>query len=291
MSIKFLAPSIGALLLVLGTHVFGADIAADVRGESNRDYDSDSFYFGYLELGVAAGYADPAQVNCCDEIESDSFFVGTVVGGEFNYKKFFFEAAPGTLDGITHGYNIAGNDRWKFDFLLSSGFGLIRDLNEDSNYDEMTEQEKNREIEERNTFFNGTGIRATAYFNDYIFQYRIVKDTHGGNGVISDLRMAHGWQYRNWVFHSLFNARYISAKANQYWNGVEEHQATAKYPVFLAEDGTAYTAEVGVTRPITQNWVFKGLVRYNFFDDDISNSPMVESDHESFYAVLVSYVF
>ena len=102
-----------------------SDIVSSVR--DGRKPISESYKT--FELGIGLGYLDNAYIRTQDTY--NNWVAELNLAGEFKYKRFFFEAAQGTQDGLNLGYSVWSNDRWALDFLAASISGTIGDINID----------------------------------------------------------------------------------------------------------------------------------------------------------------
>ena len=264
---------------------YAADFSTDVRSGANAPVLENG---GFFELGVSLHYLD-SSFELYHDIEG---FSGNLnINGEYRYEKFFFEATQNSVDGLNLGYTLWAGKQWIVDILIASLFGRL-DLDHDNRQALTTEEERNQAILDRDTFFNGAGFRATAYWYDYVYQLRWVKDTHGGNGIISDFKVGRNWQYRNWNFHGLLGIKWGSDQFAQYWFGVEENEATERFPAARIESGFYYIAEIGLTYPISENWVFSSFYRQGVNLSSLEReSPLVSDDYDFLFVSSVSYVF
>lgn len=265
--------------------VFAADIATDVRsGNSGPDTSNG----GYFEIGVSASYVNSPRIRDDDD---EGFELGLELGGGYRYKGFFIEASQGTFDGLNLGYNLWNNQHWSVDVLAASVNGDIDTDNADRIDSSLTEAQRDSELIDRDTFYSGAGLRLTGYYNDYILQYRLVTDTHGGNGVTSTARLGKSWQVKNWNFHGVFSAQYASATTNRYWYGIGATEATTRFPEYDPGASVEFNAEIGVTYPLGKDWVFRSFARFGSLSDEVKKSPLADDDHAVLFVTSISYVF
>lgn len=278
-------------LLILATIVLlqpvsAADIATDVRsGGGVPDYSNG----GYFEIGVAGGYLASARITKDDEDEG--WQAGLTLAGGYRYRGFFLEASEGTADGLNLGYNLWNSQHWSLDLLAASLNGDIDTDNQDKIDSRFTEEQRNAEIIDRDTFYNGAGVRVTGYCNDYILQYRLVTDTHSGNGVTSTARLGKSWQIKNWNFHGVISVEYHSATSNRYWLGISATEATSRFPEYDPGSSVSANAELGVTYPVGKDWVFRSFARFGTLPQEQKNSPLVDDDKWLLFYNSISYVF
>lgn len=266
--------------------VFAADIATDVRSGNGVP---DSSNGGYFEIGATTGYLTSPRV--IDDDDDEGWGVGISLAGAYRYKGFFVEASQGTFDGLNLGYNFWNGQHWSADLLASSFNGILDTDNADTIDGRLTEAQRNSELIDQDSFYSGAGIRLTGYYGDYILQYRLVTDTHGGNGVTSTGRLGKSWQVKNWNFHGVVSAEYTSATTNRYWLGVGAAEATTRFPEYDPGASFSFNAEVGVTYPLGKDWVFRSFARYGLLSDEAKDSPLTDDDHWVLFVNSISYVF
>lgn len=264
--------------------VLAGDIAQDIR--TGNDIEKENG--GYFGIGLSLSHVDGGRTFSKNE-ESDAY-LGINLGGTYYYNGFFLEASQGTSDGLNIGYNFLNKGNWSVDFIASSLQGRWN-TEDDDREKSANESERNEALLERNTLYNGAGIRATANFDDYIFQYRLVTDIHGGNGIVSTARIGHSWQVQNWNLHSILSAEYSSAETNNYLYSVTGEEATTRFAQYDLDSSLKYSGEVGVTYPLSEHTVFTSFVRYTALPKEIKDSPIMEGDNETLFVTSVSYIF
>lgn len=278
--------TIGAILCIGSAHA--ADIASDVRAGSGGFDNSNG---GYFEFGVGLN-----SFNCgggCLGIRTEP-----IVAGAYRYRGFFFEALSpgislnsGSVGGVTLGVNIWRNNRWALDLLgASSRWRLSRRTLSVDDADSVN-SELERDLLQRNVFYNGAGVRLTGYFGNTIFQYRLVNDILG-NGVTSSARIGHSRQLKNWNFHGVLRADHVSQETGQYWYGVSADEASTRFSEYEVRSSTiTYSAELGATYPVRENVVFRSTARYMPLADAIVDSPLQEDGFDFRWNTSLSYVF
>lgn len=278
--------TVTALLFISSAHA--AEIPSDVRVGSGSFDNSDG---GYFEFGVGLnGFANREGL-----IVNDSAFFS----GAYRYRGFFFEASsPGTthndgsFGGIKLGFNIWRSDKWAVDLLGASARWRLSRQTLKVELSNSPNPALEQDLLDRRSFYNGAGVRLTGYFGNTIFQYRLVDDTHGRNGVTSSARVGYTQQAKNWNFHGVIGADYVSQETGQFWYGVSDEEASARFPSYVIRSSTiTYSAEIGATLPIRENVVFRSTVRYTPFADAIAKSPLQEDEFELRSSTSISYVF
>lgn len=275
-------------LFLVACPVQANDIAREVRiGSVGADY-SDGYY---VEIGVGGslGNTHKAQENPADDDEI-YLELELLLSGEFRYKGFFGGFTEGTFDGINFGYNFFNTRRLSFDFLASSFNGEL-DIDYEEIEDSDSEAARTRKLLNRDTFYNGAGLRATAYLEDYILQFRLVSDIHRSNGLQGSARIGRHWQIRNWNFHAIGGFVYDSTDLNRYLWGVSEDEASERFPEYNPGAGWKFQFETGSVYPLRKDWVFRSLLRYTNFSKEVERSPLMVNPFSLSLGVSINYVF
>lgn len=254
-----------------------ADIAHDVRsGDGGQEQG------GYFEVGVSLAYDHNPLAQLNGESNNNSGF-GLELAGAYFYKGFFIELAHGTYDGLNLGYQLGANDAWKLDLIATSLDGSYTTGDDSDNPDEA--------LLDRDSLYNGAGFRLTRYAGPYVLQGRLVSDIHDNNGVSASARLGRNWQVRNWNFHSIASLDYASGRTLNYYLGVTDEEATARFPAYTAKHGTAVSIEVGATLPVSQNLVWRSAFMHTIYSDEVTDSPLFDRDNYTGLNTSLSYVF
>lgn len=272
-------------LIVLSMPSSADDIAADVKTGGGSQKNG-----GYFELGLLGGYVY-TPYNFKANTDLDGYTLSFDVSGVYRKNGFFAEAVFATQDGINLGYNLWQNDSYSVDFLAASLSGFYNIDFEGLDEPQDTEEARNEDLYERHTLYTGTGIRFTSYIDEYVLQYRLVTDTFDNNGVMSTLRVGRAWQYRNWNFHGIVSAVYTSRATNQYRYGVDESEATTANPTFYPEASLSYSVMLGMTRPLSEKWILRGIAGWEHTPDEIKDSNFVDNHDRILAGISIVRVF
>ena len=171
---------------------FAGDIAREVSGDGG-----DNFF--ELSIGLNTGKNNRIQT---EEEKEDSSGISLGLGWEYNWKGFFSEAIQDSYSGLNLGYELWKDDNWRLDIIGMNLHGSV------SNADEilpgMNEEERNSRLIKRDTITLNGGVRATYYWKDNIFQFRLESDYSQKNaGAQGSLLVGRAWQIRNWNIHGL----------------------------------------------------------------------------------------
>jgi len=273
------------LVLVLAVLCFNtayaADIAEAVRTGTSGPEDSDG---GYFELGIGLNTW---------HIDGEDLKAGFAVytAGAYRYRGFFIEAVHGSTDGVNLGYNLWNNRQWSID-VLGASVTSVGKLGKPLKNANSPDARRENAVLNRDITYIGAGIRLTRYFDNVILQYRLVSDIHG-NGITSTARLGYSRQIKNWNFHSILSARFVSQETSRYLYGIAEDEASMRYPEYDLGSTIQYAGEIGLSYPLAQNLVFRTTGGYVQFDNDVANSP-VQDGNGKFSIRLnssISYVF
>ena len=214
--------------------------------------------------------------------ENDNKSNNPVLNGSYNWNGIFIESYSESGHGLAFGYNAFTNEQWSFDLVATTDWLKI-------NYEET-----GRYSTDKNEFT--LGMRLSGYLGDNIVQFAINRDARNiHNGITASALIGQNWQLRNWNFHGIIGAEYTSAKINNYYVGVSEESAARwdSLDAYEADDSVSFSTELGVTYPISEDWVFRATVRAATIPDELTDSPYFnnkDSVAKSFRTSL-SYVF
>jgi len=267
-----------------------ADIARDVGAATGSMDNSDG---GYFEFGVGLGFFGKEG-----QLKLKRAFI---LSGAYRYRGVFFEAFNPSIGvsksrvevgGISLGVNLWCNDQWAVDLLAANTKSRFRSYQPDRGESNTVDSEREEAVLERDTFYSGTGIRLTGFFGKTLFQFRLVDDTHGGNGVTSSASVSYSHQVKNWNFHTLLSANYLSRTTGQHWYGVSGEEASQRYPRYnMPSSTTSFVGEIGATYPLRENLVFRSTLEFQNLADEIVDSPLQDSSFGIGWRTTVSYVF
>jgi len=261
------------------------DIARDLRGNGAAPNHNDG---GYFELGFGAAYVVDPFVAERKDCHSRTVCPSLIASGAYRYKGAFIELADATYDGLNLGYGLWDNEHWAVDILAMNLFG---EASNDDRTSDDPERQKDLALIQRSRAFIGTGTRITGYFGNTIVQLRWVGDISGNHGAAGSLRLGQSWQYRNWNFHGVVSADWLSRKATNYWIGVTPAESTQRFPAYQTDGSTYFSAEAGVTYPISDHWVGRTYLRYSALPSQVSQSPLMDEHYALVLTATVSYAF
>ena len=265
-----------AILLSIG--LSSPVLAQELPGTDNERDGS------YLDLGL--GIIDVNDVFIYD----DSTDPGLTLFFNGRYQKygFFVEAPRGSGDQRTTvlslGYNFFNTPNWSFDLQLAMNH---RDLEHEFNVD-------GEELISRRISKAEWGVRAQGTIGQSDLQFVVAKAS-GSGGVYASAWYTRNFQYRNWHLYSSVGGQYRNESAVNYFYGVSETMADRlamdAVPAYQGKAGIEFSAQVGTSYPVSEDWVFESYLRTTILPGGISDSPLVSEDSITEAAVLVKYVF
>lgn len=280
-SIWFRLAAALALLPLFSATAHAVDIGRTLRsGQETLQEDN------YAELGISVIAADGLRFKGDQRSASNDVRVAPAFNARYQWRGLFAEAHVETRAGWTLGYNAYNSDTLSLDFIIGSRYaGISPDIS-----DELGA------IEPREGDVAG-GFRLSGYAADYLWQlqgWSDVSDTHGGHGASA--LVGRNWQVRNWNFHALAGIGYASAGVLDYYYGVTPGEAAVSNGNLTAYDagsGVSYSAEAGVTYPLTRSWIVRTTARYGRVTGEVAQSTLFDSAKRDNTALIVnvSYVF
>jgi len=256
------------------------DISQNLRNNNQPTSESDD----YLEIGLMVRINDEPTFKSKNGGSYSS--LGLFINGSYSWNNLFIENYSESDHGLSLGYNAFNNDKWSLDFMATTDWGKVSFEN-NGRYDYDDDKLM-------------VGGRLSGYLGENTVQFAINQDATGDhNGTTISALIGRSWQIRNWNFHGIIGAEYVSAKLNNYYVGVSEERA--EYLSDFVDGISAYDAgasvnfstELGVTYPISEDLVFRATARAVTRPDEITDSPKfpnMDSLATSF-RTSISYVF
>lgn len=277
-----------AISIAAPTRLMARDIAIDITGQEAREATQNG---GFLELGI--GFSGGRRLlHQPDESQSEDFSLGISLNLStgYRYNRFFIEATESSFDGLNAGFTLVNSGRWTVDFLLANLAGSVTVVS-DAPPPPETEQERNEAILDRDSLFIAAGARVTGYFGDNIVQFRLVSDWYDDNGISASARVGRQWQVGNLNFQALGGVRYHSQDFSQYLYGVSEEEQSVRFPAYDADDALIPEAEIGLRIPLGKDWVYSNRLRYRYYPETITDSPLVANNSDVTFNTALLYVF
>jgi outer membrane protein len=267
---------IAILLVAFSSCAYAADIARTLRTNTQDNNDPDNF----IEIGLGANAFVGSSLT-----DSDGIFAGPSINlsASYNWNGFFIDVLAETAEPIVIGYNAYNSDNWSFDLVLGTTDGGVSEDTDDRFIGIIKRQSSTM-----------LGLRLTGYFGKNILQVSLKNDARGrSKGTVASALLGRNWQYRNWNFHGLVGLYLADAKFNNYYYGVtEEESAVTGIQTFDGEAAITFNSSMGVTYPISENWIYRATVGFgsNFGQNDSSLFEKKRNFHIGIHSS-ISYVF
>jgi len=262
--------------LSVSSGILASDISQNLRNNTDQSSDSEN----YVELGLMVRVRD-TQTFKSSNGEGSYTSTGVFINGSYTWNNLFIENYSESGHGLVVGYNAVAYDDWSLDLMVTTDW-LKVSFENDGRYsydDELM-----------------IGGRLSGYVGNNIVQFAINQDATGDhNGTTASALIGRNWQLRNWNFHGIIGAEYVSAKLNDYYVGVSDESAARWDHLEAYEAGYSviFSSELGVTYPISEDWVFRATGSAVTIPDAITDSPRRRSKKTvaTSFRTSISYVF
>ncbi len=268
-----------ALMMIASASFSSVSIANDISHTLRNSADENATTENYFELGL--GVIAGVGPNLTED--NDQFASGyLIVNGNYTWNNLFIENYGESGEGLLLGYNAFDSSNWSLDLVVGPQF---RGLGFDDKFDDLDDRDPS-------IMFGG---RLTGYVEDNVLQFTLKHDIGGkSKGLLASAIVGRNWQYRNWNYHGMVGVQYFDANINDYYYGVTADEAArSEFTEYHPGSNFNLTAEVGVTYPISENWVFRSTARFNTVSDEDMDSPLFETTRSTRMSLStsVSYVF
>jgi outer membrane protein len=144
-------------------------------------------------------------------------------------------------------------------------------------------------------------LRATGRFEQTSVEFSIspysLNDEYD-DGVYASFWVDRSWQIKNWQFNAAIGLTYRSEEILNHYYGTPDGSIIEGFD-YQASGGVDVTAQIGVSYPISENWIFESYFRYTDISNSITDSPFLQRRIQNFslsenafeFGILVSYVF
>jgi outer membrane protein len=265
----------GLLGVLISTATLSADIAHSIRNNTEEKTTTEN----YLELGLGVAVGRGPSLTDDDNSWAAAYWI---INGSYNWKGLFIEKYGESNDPLLLGYNAYESENWSLDLVVGPRFG---GLHFNDRFDALDDRNSS-------TMFGG---RLTGYIGKNVLQFSLKHDISGNShGTIASALVGRNWQIRNWNFHSLLGLQVSDSRITDYYRGVSVEEAQrSEFTAYDAGSSVSVNAEVGVTYPISEDWVFRSTVRARTIDDSMMDSPLYLTPRNNAVGLStsLSYVF
>lgn len=196
-----------------------------------------------------------------------------------NYGRFWFK-------GLRHGYSLYQTQSFQFSPMIK--------INPDSGYQKS-------EVENNSLLYNNledtditveAGAQFHMDFNLLEMDLNLLTDITGGHkGNLLELAFSKPKRINNLLFIPSLTFTYNDKKVTNYYFGVNENLAAPYRPAF--DTGSSLDTEIStmVIWNFNHRWYLIGDLTYKFYDDNLENSPLVDSANQASGFIGVGYSF
>jgi outer membrane protein len=201
-----------------------------------------------------------------------------------------YEGEKFFVRGPTGGYHFINTRTFSFDFIGAARLDGI-DI-EDLGVDELAARDIDRRLlEDRDDQLDaGLGLSWRGDFGEV--QLRAVTDvTDTSSGHEVSLTYSRRMQLGLFTVTPLVSVSYLSDNLADYYYGTLDEEVSRGVADY--KPGAAVTPQVGVNllRPFGEHWAMMGSVRYMLLPDELSDSPLIESDSSASMFLGLTYRF
>ncbi|MFT4807686.1 MAG: outer membrane protein [Paraglaciecola sp.] len=242
---------------------------------------------GFLKLGFGRQYKDSLY----DYSNEWTLFVN----GRYQWHGLFIEYTNSkdlSNQGPIYGFNFYNTEQWNFDLNVRQvhhASGILFS-NENEQFFNVSRDETKMLV-----------LRATGSFEQTSVEFSIspysLNDEYD-DGVYASFWADRAWQVKNWQFNAAIGLTYRSAEILNHYYGTPDGPIIEGFD-YQASAGVDVTAQIGVSYPISENWIFESYFRYTDITDSITDSPFKQRHSQNYslsenafeFGILVSYVF
>jgi outer membrane protein len=188
------------------------------------------------------------------------------------YKRFF-------IDSTTIGLNLIDGDRFKFSVIGAPRFG---------GYEADDSPELNG-MDDRDWSFDA-GLRGQIKNDVLAFTVTGLADTlneYQGQEISATVSAK---LYKG-LLRPRIGVHWLSEELVDYYYGVRGHEVRADRPLYSVDATVDYVAGMAIGIPVGPSWAVVLDAQYEFFGDEIADSPIVDADGIGRYTAGVVYRF
>ena len=271
---------------------------ANLNEADSTEYNSNPLDGGYLSIGFGVRMLDEPN-NYGSFLDLD-VGAGIWINGRYQWKGAFIEI-PGGTNNIeplyAFGYNFLNTKRWSLDLYAAKTHADIIRLDFTGRYvvvdGELVWVPNDSSIDRDGSL--RVGIRSVGWFENSSVQILfapISSNDDYDDGIYGSFWYSRNWQQGNWNFYFNIGAQYNSEEILDYYYGVNDEDLFDRYDPYQAKEGVNFSSQVGVSYPLTKNWVLESYLRHTKLSSSITDSPLITGGNTVTESGLyISYVF
>lgn len=175
------------------------------------------------------------------------------------------------LRGPNFGYKIYDKDKLTFDALLSWRFDGY-DADDSSYLDCMDDRDMTAELGASVSYKDGFGVTSFSFLNDILGKH---------NGHV--LRLSYGKTFRreNLTLTPSVGLKWQSENFVNYYYGVRSKESRPSRPTYHPSDALNPFMSLRLTYKLNEKWNIFSSFRYQWLDNEISDSPIVDQSYQT----------
>jgi outer membrane protein len=193
----------------------------------------------------------------------------------------FYEGERFYFKGKTAGYGLLRDGGLSFDLIAQwrpDGYDAS-----DSRYlSGMSDRDMTIDVGVSASYADGWGMTSVSLVTDILGK-------HDGQ----ELTLSYGKRFvrEQWSFVPSAGAAWQSSNLTDYYYGVRGKEATAERPKYSGHDSISPFVAMQVNCRINEAWSAMAIIRYEWLDSDISDSPIVSKHHDMLVMIGAMYKF
>jgi outer membrane protein len=185
------------------------------------------------------------------------------------------------LRGPNIGYKIYAKNRLSVDALASWRFDGY-DSDDSSALDGMDDREMTLEFGSAAQYRDGFGVTRLSFLNDILGRH---------NGQAVSLSYAKNFRKETVTFTPSVGLNWQSQRFVNYYYGVRSEESRLSRPAYDPSDALNPFLSLRLTYKFKKQWNLFGSFRYQWLDDQISESPIVEQSYKTSWMFGLMYSF
>lgn len=181
---------------------------------------------------------------------------------ELQYGNFY-------LEGLEAGYQIINNDRYSLEIAIA-GDELEGERTESASLRDMGDVDSGINLKLGGEYYTDFGLLGASLAQD-------ISNEHDGTEI--SLNWAAPLELGNAMIMPGIFATWMSDDLVNHYYGVNTRQSRTGRPVYNADGGWRYGLEVFGEYPLADQWTLMGGITATWYDDEVSDSPIVEDDN------------
>jgi len=207
-------------------------------------------------------------------------YVG-VNAGVYPIPMFAYEGRRLYLRGVAMGYRFLAGRDWSVAPVLWPRFDGYQEQDSSALWG-MDDRDVTLDAGAAFTLRGDWGVLGAALVTDILGKH---------DGQELELSYSKPLRWDNWTIAPAAGLRWQSSDLVDYYYGVRDEEARPGRPAYDADGAVNPFVALRVQRPLGRKWTLLGAVQYEWFDDEIGDSPIVDEKYDITVMAGVLYTF